>query len=105
MHPADQKHPVSERLRQLFDSLRGLFGAVVLDVPPLLASAHAPLLVRNADALVLTCRAGNTHVTDVRRAIEAAGDVELRGLILNRTRNWVPRWVSRFAGITRSSLE
>jgi len=95
----------SERMDQLFDSLRGLFAAVVLDVPPLLTNAHAPLLVRRGDAFIMTCRAGSTHSGDVRRAIESAGDVELRGLILNRTRNWVPRWLARASGMTASNLD
>ena len=94
----------SGRLTELFPALRGLFAAVILDVPPLLNSPHAPLLTRFADGLVITCHAGSTHSEDVRRAIEAAGQVEVRGLILNRTRRWVPRWVSKIAGISRTSL-
>lgn len=94
----------SGRLTELFPALRGLFAAVILDVPPLLKSPHAPLLTRHADGLIVTCHAGSTHSEDVQRAIEAAGPVEVRGIILNRTRRWVPRWVSKIAGISRTSL-
>ena len=62
------------------------------------------LITRHADGLIVTCHAGSTHSEDVQRAIEAAGPVEVRGIILNRTRRWVPRWVSKLAGISRTSL-
>jgi Mrp family chromosome partitioning ATPase len=104
--PAPNPGPLlrSGRLTELFPALRGLFAAVILDVPPLLKSPHAPLLTRFADGLIVTCQAGSTHSDDLKRAIEAAGNIEVRGIILNRTKHWVPRWVSKIAGISRTSL-
>lgn len=95
----------SNRLKELFGVLRGLFAAVVIDIPPMLTSSEGPLLAQLTDGLVITCRAGSTHSQDIERAIEMAGKADIRGLVLNRTRRWVPRWVSRIAGMSRSTLD
>jgi capsular exopolysaccharide synthesis family protein len=95
----------NERFPQIVDALRRIFGMVVLDVPPLLTSPHAAMIARQADGVVLVSRAGKTHAQDIQRAAKTVEGVEVRGLVLNRTRRWVPRWISNIAGIPDSSVD
>jgi capsular exopolysaccharide synthesis family protein len=95
----------SERFPQILDALRRIYSVIVLDVPPLLSSPHAAMIARRADGLVLVSRAGKTHSKDIERAARAVSGVEVRGLVLNRTRRWLPRWLSGIAGFPDSSVE
>jgi Mrp family chromosome partitioning ATPase len=63
------------------------------------------MIARRADGLVLVSRAGKTHSKDIERAARAVSGVEVRGLVLNRTRRWLPRWLSGIAGFPDSSVE
>jgi Mrp family chromosome partitioning ATPase len=74
-------------------------------VPPLLSSPHAALIARRADGVVLVSRAGRTHAKDIERAARAVEGVQVRGLVLNRTKRWLPRWLSGIAGFPDSSVE
>jgi capsular exopolysaccharide synthesis family protein len=95
----------SDRFPQILDALRRIYSVIILDVPPLLSSPHAALIARRADGVVLVSRAGRTHAKDIERAARAVEGVQVRGLVLNRTKRWLPRWLSGIAGFPDSSVE
>ncbi|MBN2536995.1 polysaccharide biosynthesis tyrosine autokinase [candidate division WOR-3 bacterium] len=74
--------------RRLLETLAGEFDHVVLDTPPALIAADAPILVSQADAAIVVVRAGRTPartVEDVRRTLANSGGF-LAGFVLNGVR-------------------
>lgn len=73
------------RITDLFAKLRPDFDAVLIDTPPLLAVADARLLSRNADGVVLVCRAGTTDRERAKVAVDRllADGTHVIGTILN----------------------
>ena len=95
----------SARFEELLVSVRHLFCAVVIDTPPLLTSPHASLIASKADGLVIVVRASRTHVHELASAIERVGSTPIRGVVLNRTKRWLPAWLSTGLGISRFELQ
>ncbi len=79
----------------LLQAVRGRFGFVVLDAPPLLSFSEGVQLSTVCDGVVLVIRAGHTRRQLVVRALELleeAGATTL-GSVLNRRRFYIPRFV------------
>ncbi len=72
-----------ERLREL----RGLGDIIIVDTPPLRASADIPLLAAAARSTVLAVRAGGTSLRQVRAAVESidASQSQLLGIVLTQS--------------------
>ncbi|GJE04191.1 GumC family protein [Methylobacterium isbiliense] len=72
--------------------LQGDAGLVILDLPPLLSDAEAPLCASRADATLLVVRAGRHAAARHIAALEALRwlGVEPIGIVLNRVRRFVP---------------
>jgi Mrp family chromosome partitioning ATPase len=76
---------------------RERFDHVVVDAPPLQSHPESLLLCRKSDSVVLVVRAGRTrHQTAAwaRQQIENVGG-NLAGVVLNRRRYYIPRWLYR----------
>lgn len=86
-NPADLLY--SPRLAELIRLARTMFDAVFIDTPPVLKMADARILASFADAVVLVCRAGETHRAAAAVAAEhlIADGIPILGAILN---DWVP---------------
>jgi Mrp family chromosome partitioning ATPase len=71
---------------------------VLFDLPSASRLQHAVLLARQLDQVLLVVRAENTRDAVARRAAELlqADGVRLAGVVLNRRRSYVPRWLSRW---------
>ncbi|CAN5830347.1 MAG: polysaccharide biosynthesis tyrosine autokinase [Gemmatimonadetes bacterium] len=75
----------SEAMRALLDHLRGRYGAIILDAPPLNPVTDTALLALAADGVLLVARSGATD----REALQEAADqvrrlrVPLSGVVLN----------------------
>ena len=95
----------SDKFHELMKSLHSVFHTIIIDTPPLLTSPHAAVIANQADGLVLVVRAGHTHVQDAAKALKAAGQIPIRGVVLNRTRVWLPAWLSRLFGVSRFELD
>lgn len=72
-------------MRSLLASLSGDFDLVVLDTPPVLTNANAPILATQTDGVVLVVRAGQTDRDSAREAMQQLATVGARvlGTVLN----------------------
>lgn len=95
----------SKTFHELLKNLHAQYATIIIDAPPLLTSPHAAVIARQAEAVLLVARAGQTHIQDAAQALKAIGDVPVRGVVLNGTREWLPGWVSRFLGVSRFATE
>lgn len=76
---------------------RARFGHVVIDAPPLQGNAEGLVLCRKADGAVLVVGSGRTRT---RAALWAREEIvqaraNLVGVVLNRHRHYIPRWLYR----------
>src|SRR3989449_7433494 len=74
-----------QQLRRLLDDLSGHFDVIILDTPPVLASADAALLAPLADGAILVVRAGQTNRSSAERACQylIAAGAHFLGAVLN----------------------
>jgi len=72
-------------LPELFDRLRVNFDTILIDTPPVLLVADARVLGRNADGVVVVCRARSTDRERAKVAVERlfADGAHVIGTILN----------------------
>ncbi len=85
--------PRSERLRRVVDELAASFDYVVLDLPPVLATADALALGRYTDGYLLVVRQRAASTNQVRAALRTMNTVPCMGTIMNVARSNVPRWL------------
>ena len=71
---------------------------MLLDLPPVLASADAINLAQLADAFVLVVRQGATASAQVEAALEELRGMESLGVVLNRFDSKIPRRIRRLVG-------
>lgn len=95
----------SRRFNELMTTLHAGYQTIIIDAPPMLTSPHAAVIVKQAEAMVLVARAGQTHIQDAANALKAASDVPVRGVVLNGTRVWLPGWLARLLGVSRFAIE
>lgn len=87
----------AERVAALVREWCEAFDWVVVDAPPLLASAAAIVLGKHASGAVLVVQAGRTRVEVVRQATARLKESSVRplGVVLNRRRFFIPRYAYR----------
>lgn len=75
----------SARLDALMETARSQFDFVLIDSPPMMGMADARLLSRNADGVILICRAGQTSAQQMAEAKRRLNDdgTPVIGTILN----------------------
>jgi polysaccharide chain length determinant protein (PEP-CTERM system associated) len=73
----------SDRARLLFETLRKEFPIVVVDAPPILPMADAPILTRLSDGVVLVVRANRTPRELLERGVENIDASKVMGIVLN----------------------
>jgi capsular exopolysaccharide synthesis family protein len=95
----------SDKFRDLLKQLHGVFPTIIIDTPPLLTSPHAAVIANHADSVVLVVRSGHTHAHDAAKALKSVKDTPVRGVVLNRTRQWAPDWVMRLLGVSRFDID
>jgi protein-tyrosine kinase len=74
---------VSPRMKQILDEASSKFDWVILDAPPLGATADARLLSQMAGGTLFVIRAGKSQSTEVQRAIDTLGRDQILGVVLN----------------------
>lgn len=74
------------RLHELFDRFRDQFDRVIVDNPPVLGLADAPLLANAADGTLFVIEAGRSQVGESRRAIDRllAMQATVVGVVLSK---------------------
>lgn len=84
----------THRLRSLLKDLSGQFDLIILDTPPVLVSADAPLLAPLTDGAILVVRAGQTPRASVERAYQhlMATGAHFLGAVLNDPAGEVSRY-------------
>lgn len=85
-----------DRLQSMLDMLRGSYPVIVLDTPPTEAPESAAVS-RYCDGSVLVVAAGRTKQWEIENAkalLERLGGQTV-GVVLNRERSVMPRWLSR----------
>ena len=90
--------PRLESVRGLYGFLRSSFNLVVVDCPPVITGQQAATLASVADGTVLVVEAERSRIEDVARAretLEQLGASTL-GIVLNKRRRRIPRFISRF---------
>jgi capsular exopolysaccharide synthesis family protein len=86
----DSAHPehllTGERFEMLLEQLRGRFDRIVLDLPPVLPVASAPVIASRADAAIMIARWRKTSTFAVRAALRRLPPehVNLVGMVLNQ---------------------
>jgi capsular exopolysaccharide synthesis family protein len=73
----------SGRLAELMERLTTGFDWIVIDSPPLLPLADTTVWARLADGVLLVAREGKTERQALKRGIEALGQTNLLGVVLN----------------------
>lgn len=77
------------RFRQLIDELRTSVDLVLLDSPPILAATDPLVLAPMTDGLILLCRAGQTRLDALQRAVATVRQDSIRvlGVVVNDIQN------------------
>jgi Mrp family chromosome partitioning ATPase len=87
-----------DAIASVIDKLASRFDHVLLDLPPVLASADAINLAQLADAFLLVVRQGATASAQVEAALEELRGMEPLGVVLNRFDSKIPRRIRRLVG-------
>lgn len=76
----------AEKAGVLIDQLSGLYDVVVIDAPPIMGLADAPLLSSHAEATVLAVETGRVHRGQAKNAIKRlrAAHARIAGIVLTR---------------------
>jgi len=82
---------------ELLEPLRKDFAAMIIDVPAVLSSSEAPVLVDWAERSLLVLATGETGFAPARQALELLG-ARAAGVILNRVKPALPGWIESLLG-------
>jgi Mrp family chromosome partitioning ATPase len=88
----------SADLRKLFELAKQSFPIVVLDCPPASLTPESLALARFCDGTVLVVEAEATSrpaIAETRQALERF-DGQIIGVVFNRSKNYIPRWLDRW---------
>jgi capsular exopolysaccharide synthesis family protein len=77
---------LSERMRNLLDSLTPIFDWIIIDSPPALPVHDSSILAGLADGVLLVLRAGVTHVAAAEKAAAEFKHKNLLGVIFNQVK-------------------
>jgi hypothetical protein len=90
--------PLHDLGREDLESLRRRFGFVLVDCPPMRESSSILGVSRLCDGVVLVIAAGETGRGEIEHAgsVLKAGSADVLGLVLNKRRDPVPKFISKF---------
>ena len=81
--------------RNVFEGLRGLFGNVVIDLPPTLNISYGSLACALADRLLIVARSGLTLSSDLETMVTRIGKDRVSGVVLTGADDKVPGWLRK----------
>jgi Mrp family chromosome partitioning ATPase len=79
--------------RNVFEGLRGVFGNVVIDLPPTLNISYSALACALADRLLIVARSRSTLTDDLESLVRRIGKDRVSGIVLNGTDFRTPKWL------------
>jgi Mrp family chromosome partitioning ATPase len=79
--------------RNVLDGLRGIFGNVVIDLPPMLNISYGSLACALADRLLIVARSRMTLTSDLETLVTRIGKDRVSGIVLNGTDQRTPSWL------------
>ena len=85
----------SSAMDRLLAWIRLHFDLAILDLPSILSSSDAQVLLAHADHVAMVVRAGVTPTALVRRALRAVDSEKLVAVLLNGARRDLPVWLDR----------
>jgi Mrp family chromosome partitioning ATPase len=83
-------------VRNVFEGLRGLFGNVVIDLPPILHISYGSLACALADRLLIVARSRLTQTADLETMVTRIGKDRLSGVVLTGAEDRIPGWLRTF---------
>ena len=85
----------SDKLANVVAQIKRSNRYVVLDLPATLRSMTAPALAQRCDGVIVVVRHGRTTRQDLERTLHLLKDARVMGVVVNRRKSSVPRWVER----------
>lgn len=82
--------------RNVFEGFRGLFGNVVIDLPPMLHISYSSLACALADRLLIVARSRRTQTADLETMVTRIGRDRLSGVVLTGAEDRIPGWLRTF---------
>jgi Mrp family chromosome partitioning ATPase len=79
--------------RNVFEGLRGVFGNVVVDLPPTLNISYSSLACALADRLLIVARSRVTLTEDLETLVRRIGKDRVSGIVLSGTDDRTPKWL------------
>jgi Mrp family chromosome partitioning ATPase len=79
--------------RNVFEGLRGIFGNVVIDLPPTLHISYGSLACALADRLLIVARSRMTQTADLETMVTRIGKDRLSGIVLTGADDSLPGWL------------
>jgi Mrp family chromosome partitioning ATPase len=79
--------------RNVFEGLRGIFGNVVIDLPPTLHISYGSLACALADRLLIVARSRLTQTADLETMVTRIGKDRLSGIVLTGADDSLPGWL------------
>ena len=79
--------------RNVLEGLRGVFGNVVIDLPPTLNISYSALACALADRLLIVARSRVTLTDDLEALVRRIGKDRVSGIVLNGTDFRTPKWL------------
>ncbi len=86
-------------LVNLVDRLKKQYRYVVLDLPGMLNSSAGRTVAPLCDGVIVVTQSGKTSSGDLERTLERLEGVRVLGVVVNRWKSHVPRWLERALGI------
>jgi Mrp family chromosome partitioning ATPase len=90
----------SDRLISLIESLKAKNAYVVFDLPAALHSMNTPILAQRCDGVIVVVRDGATRRQELDRVLHLLRDAKILGVVVNRQRTSVPRFIHRALGLS-----
>ncbi len=91
----------SQNLVTLIENMKKASRFVVIDLPATLHSMNAPVLAQRCDGVIIVVRAGRTSRRDLERSLELLKDSNVLGIVVNRRKSAVPRWIEDALNLRR----
>jgi Mrp family chromosome partitioning ATPase len=79
--------------RNVFEGFRGIFGNVVIDLPPMLHISYGSLACALADRLLIVARSRLTQTADLETMVTRIGKDRLSGIVLTGADDSLPGWL------------
>lgn len=91
----------SGELTELITMLRKKYPYVVLDLPGMLTSSAGRMVAPHCDGVIVVTESGKTARRDLDQTLERLEGVRVLGVVVNRWKSNVPRWLERALGLVR----